>query len=131
MNGTEAAFSYTLKTPADNLLTVRGDDYDEFFNNLNYLVTDKDELVKTLGELQQAVGRASAEAVDHAPSRRGGNSTPRRTSKPARSSSNDDNTPECKHGEMVYKAGTSKAGKDYAGFFCPDNDKYCKPVWDN
>lgn len=127
MNGTEAAFSYTLKTPADNLLTVRGDDYDEFFNNL-VAVSNDSELVDVLGNLQKAVGRAVAEGVHQGPARRGSAQPPRQ--------SRDDDSPRdsdghtCKHGEMVYKSG-NKNGKSWAGHFCPVNDKMCKPVWSN
>lgn len=34
---------------------------------------------------------------------------------------------QCKHGRMIHKSGTSKAGKDYDGYFCPEDS--CKPVW--
>lgn len=33
----------------------------------------------------------------------------------------------CKHGDMFYKAGKNKQGKDYAGYFCSADE--CKPVW--
>ena len=40
--------------------------------------------------------------------------------------------PYCKHGEMVFKTGTSKTtGKPYTGYTCPNQDRndQCKPVW--
>lgn len=125
MNGTEAAYSYTLKTPAGNLVTIRGDDYDEFFNNLTYLATDKTEFVKTLAELQAAIGHVEAGSVDR--------STPRRSTPPSRTnrepSQPDDDGNNCKHGPMEYRDFTSKAGNHVKGYFCVDNDKMCKPVW--
>lgn len=41
-------------------------------------------------------------------------------------------TRNCAHGQMQWKAGTSKAsGKDYAGWFCTSRDRnnQCPPVW--
>ncbi len=40
-------------------------------------------------------------------------------------------TRECKHGEMTYRSGVSKAGNAYKGFFCPERDRseQCKPVF--
>lgn len=41
-------------------------------------------------------------------------------------------TQTCAHGQMQWKAGTSKtSGKDYAGWFCPSKDRnnQCSPVW--
>lgn len=35
---------------------------------------------------------------------------------------------QCRHGAMIHKAGTNKAGKLYSGFFCPEDA--CLPVWD-
>ena len=32
---------------------------------------------------------------------------------------------------MVYREGTSKAGKAYKGYFCPDRDCEGEPVWVN
>jgi hypothetical protein len=40
------------------------------------------------------------------------------------------NCPEC-HQTMVYREGTSKAGKPYKGYFCPDRDCKGEPVWVN
>lgn len=33
--------------------------------------------------------------------------------------------------EMTYREGTSKSGKDYKGYFCPDRDCKGEPVWVN
>ena len=129
MNGTEAAFSYTLKTPADNLFTIRGDTYDEFFDNL-VAVKNDDEIVNVLGDLQKAVGRASAEGVDQSRARRS-SAQPSRSQRNSEPDPFDDDSPTCKHGPMEHKSGTSKAGKPYSGYFCARNDKMCKPVWDN
>jgi hypothetical protein len=37
----------------------------------------------------------------------------------------------CAHGAMTYRAGMSKAGKAYQGFFCPERDRsqQCKAVF--
>ena len=32
---------------------------------------------------------------------------------------------------MTYREGTSKSGKDYKGYFCPDRDCEGDPVWVN
>jgi hypothetical protein len=32
---------------------------------------------------------------------------------------------------MAYREGTSKSGKDYKGFFCPDRECEGEPVWVN
>ena len=38
--------------------------------------------------------------------------------------------PECKK-EMTYREGTSKSGRDYKGYFCPDRDCIGEPIWVN
>jgi hypothetical protein len=35
----------------------------------------------------------------------------------------------CQHGAMVRRAGISKAGKVYAGWFCPADIRACWPDW--
>lgn len=47
------------------------------------------------------------------------------TSEPASSG------PECRHGDRVFKSGTSKAGKPYKMWSCPSSDRndQCDPVW--
>jgi len=37
----------------------------------------------------------------------------------------------CAHGAMTYRSGTTKAGKAYEAYFCPEKDRnaQCKPVW--
>jgi hypothetical protein len=44
----------------------------------------------------------------------------------------DKDLPRCQHGEMVWKTGTSKAGKPYGCFRCSPphgTSNYCDPVW--
>jgi len=44
-----------------------------------------------------------------------------------------DDPPKCREcgSTMAYREGTSKAGKDYKGYFCPDRDCSGEPVWVN
>tara|TARA_R110000868_G_scaffold360902_1_gene622943 strand:- start:109 stop:474 length:366 start_codon:yes stop_codon:yes gene_type:complete len=120
MTNTEAAFSYTEKTPAGNLFTIRGDDYDEFFGNLTAVARDP-ELVGTLTEIHAALGHGAAGSVDRGNT---GGQSPQQQPEQQQSGGGD-----CQHGTRVWKAFTSKAGKDLKGWFCPADDRMCKPQW--
>jgi hypothetical protein len=44
----------------------------------------------------------------------------------------DKDLPRCQHGEMVWKTGTTKAGKPYGMFKCNPpmgSSNYCDPIW--
>lgn len=130
MSSTEAPFSYTEKTAAGNLFTIRGTDYDEFFGNL-VAVRDDPELVEVLGAVHSKLAGAAAVAVDPAPAR--GSGYQRRSHAPDPSSTHngegfDSGGGACKHGERVAKSG-SKNGRDWSGWFCPNSDRMCAPVW--
>lgn len=55
MTSTEANYSFTTKLNGD-LLTVRGDSADEFFNNIEYLDSD---ILAAIGRLQEAARAVS------------------------------------------------------------------------
>ena len=63
----------------------------------------------------------------------GGVARPLNGSKPMTEESSTDGPPLCgKCGsEMTFREGTSKNGKDYKGYFCPDRDCSGEPVWVN
>ncbi len=64
MTSTEANYSFTTKLNGD-LLTVRGDSADEFFNNIEYLDSDILAAIGRLQEAVRAVGVVAAAVSDH------------------------------------------------------------------
>lgn len=118
----EAPFSYTEKTPAGNLFTIRGDDYQKFFENLTAVANDPD-LVATLTAVHSALGHSAAGSVDQGNPRGGSVEQQGTPNQPSTSGGGS-----CQHGERVLKSG-NKNGRDWSGWFCPASDKMCKPNW--
>lgn len=129
MSSTEAPFSYTEKTAAGNLFTVRGADYDEFFGNL-VAVRDDPELVEVLAGVHNKLGAAAAVAsVDQGNARQSGyRRRATYTPAPAEDSGDTGGGGACQHGNRVAKSG-EKNGRHWSGWFCPNSDRMCAPVW--
>jgi hypothetical protein len=99
-------------------LTIRAESMDELlaiFKDLNDTGVEETSKLDTLLEdvltvkagvllkfPQEEKKVASAAKVDH-----------------PQAQSNPGDAPNCNHGAMKYKSGTSKAGNDYKGWFCP------------
>lgn len=145
MTSTEANYSFTTKLNGD-LLTVRGDSADEFFNNIEYLDSDILAAIGRLQEAVRAVGVVAAAVFDWDDK---GHSCPDRDGNqhPAPAPTHFDAAPAAPagaletiadrwgnqwtyglpdapdlpdgRGKYALKAGTSKAGKPYKAFFDP------------
>lgn len=131
MTSTEANYSFTTKLNGD-LLTVRGDSADEFFNNIEYLDSD---ILAAIGRLQEAARAVSV--VTAAVAQPVSDPTPTYTPAPSTEPTGSLETiadrwgnqwtyglpdaPDLPDGRGKYalKAGTSKAGKPYKAFFDP------------
>ena len=63
----------------------------------------------------------------------GGGARPRASRNGQSETSSDNGTHTCGHcgKPMAYREGTSKSGKEYKGFFCPDRECEGEPVWVN
>lgn len=139
MTSTEANYSFTTKLNGD-LLTVRGDSADEFFNNIEYLDSDILAAIGRLQEAARAVSVVTAAVSQPANTNLVATHTdPAPTYIPAPSTEPTGSletiadrwgnqwtyglpdAPDLPDGRGKYalKAGTSKAGKPYKAFFDP------------
>lgn len=114
----EAKFSLTTKISGD-LFTIRGDNADEFFLNLD-AVQNGDGIEVITKFLAQFPTQTNA-----------GSNVKRTFGNEAKvESTSEAGAPTCDCGdEMVWKNGTAASGKAWKGYFCANGRKTCKPVW--
>ena len=146
MSDSQAQFSFTVKVGGD-LFTVRASSAEEFKTNVQSVILDPD-VFATAQALQEAAVAASDKFDPVAAARSGLGAkvvgtidTPKATGPapwdkpvdpfgPAKTSA-DAAAPACDHGSRLWKTGTSKEGKPWSGWFCPNRDRnnQCKPQW--
>lgn len=137
----ESNFSFTSKINYD-LLTVRGDNFEEFAANVDALLDHADVLVDKLTALQGALNAAPlvhvqsaapaapatppAAEVTSGPSPWGAPSTPAAPAQPP-ASFNQAAKPTCTHG---YRKPVAKG--NWKAWFCPTDQgdpSKCEPIW--
>lgn len=132
----ESNYSFTTKVNGD-LLTVRGDSYDEFHNNLAVLVSNLQPLTTDIGMLQAAghavpvVNTAAPAAPSTPASARDDWDTPAPAFAQAQ-------VPSCMHGPRTGRAAAYKSGprmgQPYRAWFCPSpkgTPNQCSPIFLN
>lgn len=120
MSTTEARFSVTVRTAGGTLLTGRGDTREDANGVLDALDTDEMEARVRRVEARYGPEGYAVQALGATPVT---NANP----PPAAVQPGGNN---CPHGGRVFKSGQSKqTGKAWAGWFCPVDDKACKPEW--
>lgn len=151
----EARYSLTVKVGKNNdLLTVRGDSYGEFSDNLNSVAEDQDfvpDLAKfykqatgsDLVSLEQAIKNVQPIAAPQQPAPQPQAPTGwMNVGAPATNTANMPGPPPqqmgpgqtndadfmCQHGQRQYKEGRAKNGKNWKGWFCPVKGG-CEPKW--
>jgi hypothetical protein len=141
-----AAFSFTVKLGGD-LFTIRGNTPEEFMAHVQSVVLDPD-VIATAQALQEHAVAASKDYNPVAAAKAGLGATHVATiDTPAKAapagpapwdtpadpfgSSTTAPAPACEHGPRLWKEGTSKQGKPWKGWFCPNRDRnnQCKPQW--
>jgi hypothetical protein len=120
----EAQFAYTSKV-FDNLYTVRGDTPEQFVANLEAAAA----AIPAIAKLQAAALSAKITAAAATNVRLV--EDPFATATPAPTSVVAEPAHICSHGIRVWREGTSKAGKPYAGWYCTSRDQsnQCPPEY--
>ena len=126
MSTTEARFSVTIRTPGGTLLTGRGDTNAEAYAVLEAL--DTDEMEARVGRVEARYGPQAyaTAALGATPMQDVNKAAPPPQAAPAAPQGGN----QCPHGTRVFKSGSNKqSGKPWAAWFCPVDDKACKPEW--
>lgn len=152
---TESNFSFTTKSPTGDLLTVRGDSYQEFVTNLmaanaipsifqllNALTNATEVEAAAIGTVVQTLGGqveqtptydATVAAPSHVPAAVAPQFAPVPPAAAPAAAPAAQGGKMCQHGTMVYRTGTNaNTGKAWAGHFCPapkGDPSQCKPVF--
>lgn len=143
----EGAFQVSHKEYDGTLTVVAGPDFDQFWTNL--MAAFGEETANAIVERMRLalLGQPTSHRPEGEDQPRAQSSTQSRSAGNSRSGSSGQRSnnrnqgsrrasngpppgsedPECDHGLMEWKEGVSRAGNDYAGWFCVDSQ--CPPVW--
>ena len=129
------AFQVSPKLSDGTLINLRGDNPEQFQQVLAWAQEHAGDIIATVAAFQAVnavaplAGNTSSVSVQQeapTPQNNGG-----WTATPPQQQTQQGAAPTCRHGQRVFKSGTSKAGKEYKLWACPSQNRQdqCEAVW--